>query len=250
MHTLARDAEKLAGSASKIIREDSAMLQLWILAMKMTILAFALLALFAVPWSLCSPAAEKDLSIEHRTILGITLGQANLAGVQKQLGEARLWGDGDAATLEEKICYVTQGPDSLIVVFALNAEMAGTPGNKLTDIRILKDRAYPDRANCRSLSIAKDLVGTTSGLKMGIRRENVRRILGPPTRVDNSKWNYSWSIERSLPAADENYQYWLARKEECFDSKNPFFTVGSEITIQFDGDEVVALTFTRGDSIC
>jgi len=218
--------------------------------MKMTILTFALLSLFAVPWSLCSPAAEKDLSIEHRTILGITLGQANLVGVQRQLGEAKLWVDGDAATLEEKICYVTQGPDSLIVVFASNAEMAGTPENKLTDVRILNTSAYTDRANCRSLSVAKDLVGTTSGLKMGIRRENVRRILGPPTEVDNSKWHYSWSIDRSLPASDENYKYWLARKEECFDGKNPFFTVGSEITIQFDGDVVVALTFSRADSIC
>ena len=250
MHTLARDAEKLAESVSTNIPEDRAIFQLWIHAMKMTTLAFALLALFVVPWSPRSPATEKDLSIEHRTVLGITLGKANLAGVQRQLGEAILWGDGDAATLEEKICYVTHGPDSLIVVFASNAEMAGPPENKLTDIRILKESAYPDRANCRSLSVAKDLVGTSSGLKIGIRREDARRILGPPTTVENSKWNYLWSIERSIPASDKDYQYWLARKEECFDSKNPFFTVGSEITIQFDGDEVVALIFARGDSIC
>jgi hypothetical protein len=218
--------------------------------MKTIVLTFVLLALFAAPWCLCPLAVEEDLSIEHRTILGITLGQANIAGVQEQLGEATVWGDGDAATLEEKVCYVAKGPDSLVIIFASNVEMAGPPENKLTDVRILRSTAYVDRAKCRSLSVGGNMVGTLSGLKIGISREYVRRILGPPAEVDKSKWSYSWSINRSLSPSDKTYQYWLARKQECFDDKNPFFTVGSEITLLFDDDVVVALTFSRAESIC
>ena len=40
--------------------------------------------------------------------------------------------------------------------------------------------------------------------------------------------------------------YWLGRKQECFEGKNPFFVIGSEITVKFDCDVVVALTFGRG----
>jgi hypothetical protein len=197
-----------------------------------------------------SPVPQRDLAIEHRTILGITLGQANLSAVQRHLGKAKLWSDGDAATLEGKVCYVTQGPDSLVIIFAKNAEMAGPPEHELTDIRILSSAAYKDRANCQSLPVERDKVVTPSGLKIGISREKVRDTLGPPTKTDGSQWSYVWSIDRTLPTSHKYYEYWLARKQECFDGKNPFYTVFSEIIVKFDGDAVVALSFTRTEYIC
>jgi hypothetical protein len=199
---------------------------------------------------LSSAAPERDLRIDHRTILGIPLGEANLAEVQRQLGEAKLWSDGDAATMEGKVCYVTQGPNPLVLVFASNFEMAGPPEFKLTDVRILGSSAYEEKAKCQSLSVTRDKVGTTSGLKIGISRARVRKILGRPPRTEKSEWAYTWTINRTLPPSDRYYEYWLARKKDCFEGKSPFYTVSSEIIVQFDGDVVVALTFSRMDSIC
>jgi hypothetical protein len=188
--------------------------------------------------------------VDSRTILGLTLGRATLAQVRAKLGPATIWSDGDASTAETKVCYVTEEPHAIAIVFASNAEMAGPPDNEVTDIRIVKQAGFKDRSKCRSLMIFGDEASTASGLKLGLARQRVRDILGLPGSVAGSKWDYSWNVDEPLPTSDKNYQGWLARKDECFDGKKPFFTVHSGITLKFDGDKVVGLSLSRTETIC
>jgi hypothetical protein len=188
--------------------------------------------------------------VDSRTILGITLGHATLAEVTAKLGAATLWGDGDASTAEMKVCYVTQEPNPVVIMFASNAEMAGPPENQVTDIRIVKVAAYKQRSNCRSLTIHGDEVSAASGLTLGLTTQRVRNILGPPRSISGSSWDYSWSVDESLPASDKNYQRWMVRRDECFEGKKPFFTVSSEIVVQFGGGKVISLSLRRIESIC
>ena len=184
------------------------------------------------------------------TVLGITLGRATLAQVRAKLGPARLWRDGDASTAEMKVCYVSRGPDAVAIVFASNTEMAGPPESEVTDVKVVELGAYKDRSNCRDLTISGDKVRTTSGLGLGLTAQRVRGILGAPTTTANSAWNYFWYVEMPMPPTDKSYRYWLSRKEECFEGKEPFFTVSSGIRLGFDGDKVVSLILSRVESVC
>jgi hypothetical protein len=169
--------------------------------------------------------------------------------VQARLGRAELWSDGDSSTLESKVCYVSEEPSAPVLVFASNVEMAGLPEDQVTDIRISKKTAYADRAKCLPLAIPAEKVSTRSGLRVGLSHQEIRRILGPVRSATPSTWSYSWSIDRPLPTSDRTYAYWLARKKECFDGELPFFSIGSEIDAEFQGDTVTALSLGRMESI-
>ncbi len=189
-----------------------------------------------------------DVGIASRTVLGITLGRSTLNEVQEKLGPAKLWSSGDAATAEQKVCYVTKSRRPVVVVFASNSEMAGPPENQVTDIRILRSEAYAERSKC--VAISAENIRTPNGLELGINGETVRKILGIPSRGTPAKPIYFWSVDRPLPKSDKNYHYWISRREECFDGKEPFVTVSSEIHVVFDRDVVVGLSFERMESIC
>lgn len=191
-----------------------------------------------------------DLGIDSRTILGVTLGRSNLAEVQATLGRTTLWSDGDASTAEGKVCYVTQEPNAVVVIFASNSEMAGPPENQVTDIRIFKSSAYVHRAKCLPLPISAERVRTKSGLGIGLSHRDIRRILGPPRSATPTRWKYSWSIDVPLPASNRYYEYWRSREKECFDGEAPFFWLGSTISVEFEGDAVTALSLSRMESIC
>jgi hypothetical protein len=190
-----------------------------------------------------------DLPSSSRTILGITLGESNLDNVQAKLGRARVWGDGDAGTAETKVCYLRNGTDSIALIFASNAEMAGS-SQQVTDIRIVKRPAYKDSANCQRFDIAEEQVHTISGLRLGIDGGEIRRILGQPSESKNGQWNYDWSVDRPLPESDKNYEYWSARRQGCFEGKTPYYTIVSSITVRFERELVVEIAIRRIDSIC
>jgi len=176
---------------------------------------------------------QGDLSAASRTVLGITLGRSNLAKVQEKLGRAKLWSSGDASTSEHKVCYVTRGARQVVLVFASNSEMAGPPENDVTNIRIVKGAAYPDRSKCGSLTISGNEVSTNSGLKLGLTQAGVRRILGPPRKIAGSTWDYSWSVDLPLSTSD----------------KNRFFMVSSWLTIQFYRGRVIRWSLGRIESM-
>jgi hypothetical protein len=212
---------------------------------------FLVVALATVPLVAQRPESSvlpKDLAPDSTTILGITLGRSNLTNVQAKFGAAKIWGDGDASSAEGKVCYETQQPNSLALIFASNLEMA--PGGEVTAIRILKRDDYKDHSRCLPLALRADDISTASGIRIGVSRENVRAILGPPTENRQTQWTYDREVERPIPKSAKNYQAWLARRQECFEGKEPFFWISSDITIRFKDDLVEALIFSRIDTYC
>jgi hypothetical protein len=213
---------------------------------------FAIVSCLVLALATSSVTAPKrppnDLNAPSRTILGITLGQSNLAMVRAKLGAANLGGDGDGGNAESKVCYLTREPNSLVIIYAANSEMS--PDQIVTNIRILKQDAYKDRSNCLPLTIDGNGVSTPSHLKIGSTREKVRAILGAPTRTVRSEWSYEWSVDRAIPRSDKYYQRWIDKRQECFEGRAPYYTTFSDITVQFKDDLAVALFFSRTDSVC
>jgi len=197
-----------------------------------------------------SPGQEHDLGFGSRTIVGITVGLSNLTNVQNRLGSNPVWSSGDASTAASSVCYITQGSDPAVIAFASNAEMAGPPENIVTDVSILPRDTYPSASHCWNIAISANAIATNSGLKLGLRKRDVARILGMPTGPSGSVWNFTWTIRRLVPSSDKNYQLWLARKEECFNGQAPFVTTVSSILVRFNGDLVASLKVSRINSIC
>ena len=169
-------------------------------------------------WSCCArgtdSTADRPLKsptrIEHPntsdlTLLGISLGRANLASVRKKLGPAKIWSSGDAAAAEHKVCYTTHGPRQIVTVFASNSEMAGPPENTVTEIRVVQGAKYPSLSKCWPTSASTGDVRTQSGLSLGLSEQDVRKILGTPTRVAGAKLDYLRDFEQRVsgPAGKE-----------------------------------------------
>ncbi len=188
------------------------------------------------------------MPMSSRTVLGIVLGRSNLADVQEKLGAAKIWSQGDASTAEQVICYVTAEPHGVAVIFASNSEMAGP--SEVTDMTIMRSDAYSQRSNCGRLTISAANVETSSGLNLRTSQARIRQMLGPPPHRTATTWTYIWGVNESLPESDKNYRYWLSRKGECFDGKQPFTTVSSEMEISFAEDAVTSLHLQRIESIC
>ena len=190
----------------------------------------------------------RDLAPDSTTILGITLGRSNLTEAREKFGSAKVWRDGDASSAETKVCYVGQEPNPLVMIFGSNDEMA--PGAEVTSIRILKRDDYKDRSRCLPIAMRAEKISSASGIRVGVSRENVRAILGAPNESGQTQWSYDREVERPIPKSAKNYQAWLARRQECFEGKEPFFWISSDITIHFKDDVVDGLTFSRIDTYC
>jgi hypothetical protein len=161
-----------------------------------------------------------------------------------------MWSEGDASTAQQVICYIAAEPRAVAIIFASNSEMAGPPNNEVTDITIMRSEAYSQRTKCGKLTIPAIEIQTSSGLRLGVSQSRIREILGPPFHGTAATWNYMWTVNESLPESDKNYRYWLSRKEECFDGKQPFITVSSQVEVSFEGGAVTAVHLRRIESIC
>ena len=87
---------------------------------------------------------------ESCEVLGLVLGKHTLSDVQKKLGFSEQFHNGDAATSEDKVCYIlSKGEETAYLEFGSNSEMAGPPDYELTSI-YLSFSASPslNRSNC------------------------------------------------------------------------------------------------------
>jgi hypothetical protein len=196
-------------------------------------------------WSFCARAtyAATDASRKTRTglahpnssdltLLGIALGRANLASVRKTLGPAKVWSSGDAAASEGKVCYFTQEPQQVIIVFASNTEMAGPPENNVTEIQVIRSKQYANLSKCRPITATSAEVSTQSGLKLGLSEQDVRRILGTPARATDVKWDYLKRFDERIPGPHGSEH----------------LVVSLWVTLRFDSGSVQSLSIGRIES--
>jgi hypothetical protein len=208
-------------------------------------LAFTTAALVASVATSGGVGAEPRDSLEaHTHVLGVTLERTTLADAERILGpaEARHNG-GDAAASATAACYV--GPDGTVLALVSNNEMGG--GSKITHYELVAKNslaAHSDEADytvpvekrprCARLPSLSRATTTGGGLKLGMRVDDVRRLLGKPAEAMGREAVFE-SVTK-VPMTPEQRETWAIR-----DPSAAFLGRVRSLRLDFEDRVVVAI---------
>jgi hypothetical protein len=162
-------------------------------------------------------ASNSNLSL-HLSLLGFTLERNTLADVQHKLGAAKEGACSEEAEASKTICYASSGTDGIGVFFESGSSGAWT---KLDGFRVVSGGTrIVCHLQCRrpATAFGKN-IQTGGGLKLGLNREEVIALLGPPAKLNGDQLTFeSWSkrpmtkseVEKAVETFKESVKspYW------------------------------------------
>lgn len=137
-------------------------------------------------------------------ILGFTLGKSTLADVEAKLGKSnlRLCSSGllPAEGASSELCYLA-GNGQTRVVF----ESGSSGGWKVLDSYkvIAGSLRRPCYRQCPRAPQVSSNVQTGGGLKLGLSREKLIALLGPPKEIRGNKLTFWWESRRAMTKEEE-----------------------------------------------
>jgi len=176
--------------------------------------------------------AEKErhgyLPRASRQVLGFTLGRDSFAQAASLWGKATCWESGDGGAGEDKICYVA-GRGSGQVTLVLSASVLSD--RKIDNLRVIGGRTdFSQKCAALPARLAHG-IGTQSGIRLGMTRKGLERILGSATGAHGDLVSYTYMAEKALPKTDPDY---LA----CKVGDKSVASLVSGLTARFEGDRL------------
>jgi hypothetical protein len=144
-------------------------------------LALACLLLFFIE---AARAADKTPIQSHITILGLIIGDATSQDIYSRLGPTIPIKDGVS-----QLCYVSDRDETLIIFTTENSQCTGVK------LMSQKMKFYKWHFCEKSSPVSKHLA-TGSGIKLGMSKNQLKAILGPPESDSNSLLNYVFDRDR------------------------------------------------------
>ncbi|EQC44370.1 outer membrane protein assembly factor BamE [Bacteriovorax sp. Seq25_V] len=165
---------------------------------------------------------EKDLTIKE-----ITVEKSTLNDVVEYLGNAKInkFNSGNASEFYTSVCYINPN----IIGLEFSSGVLGG-GKYITRIDVFK----PLKKNKRGCFINKSLeveIGTKRGIRIGLTKEKVKKLLGKP----------------SIKYSSSNWEYYYVDKEESSKCKGGFDVTGSYNLI-FEGNSIKSFYITKATS--
>jgi hypothetical protein len=161
----------------------------------MCLIRSLVVAVELVAASLPARGRGEDRLEPHMTVLGVALEETSLSEAQRIPAEVRHNG-GDAGASASGECYV--GADGTTLALVSNSEMGG--GAVITDVQLVARGSHPDysgddgyavpperRPRCATSASLSESTATSGGLRLGLTRADVLRLLGRPTESDEHR---------------------------------------------------------------
>jgi hypothetical protein len=122
---------------------------------------------------------EKVLDKSALMVLGLTLWDSSLKDAQEKIGVTQVKERGVRPRTETQICY--EGSNSILV---LTSPDAGEPAQRIQTVIVSRDKDIKERFTpcLESPKINKDLT-FMGGLRLGMSRTEVKKILGKPGKI-------------------------------------------------------------------
>lgn len=181
-------------------------------------------------------------SEQQLTLLGLTLGKHTLRDVRTKVGDADLIPRTEykeAHLPEEKICYVSaQKDDETAITFNAN----GTLSSFCLES---KRSTSTNRKLCaKSALVSKDLA-TGNGLKSGLTKDQVKKLLGLPVKEEAGTFIYSYKVKEKIPEKELPgiVKQWPSTE------KDPYYHFVSFIVIRFDENKLSSFMVTKRGSL-
>ncbi len=179
-------------------------------------------------------AAQKTSRLDpgNFEILGIILGKSDEADLARILRPAP---PVQASEPEEAIrCYVSSGAHKTVLEVW---DWAGT----VVEFRLLEGPAQAVE-KCAPTPHVSNLLATESGLKLGMSRGEVIRLLGRPTKTRKGAYIYQSSFERPLTAEEDQ------RARRSYHKPPRVVEVYEKVELKLSGSRVVLIDCVRSET--
>jgi hypothetical protein len=184
-----------------------------------------------------------NVAASNFRILGITLGADDLTAIQDKLGPAVVTGRGNASTSRLQICYA--GTDHKTYLAFESDEVQY--GFYLFSI----GPKWSGSDQCATSNLVNHRLKTASGLRLGLSRAEVHRILGQPTAsLKNGNLVYFRQVSKKTSAAHlkKLREYYSNLSDEKFHRNYDLYDMTVVIRAQFSGRRLVYLGISKSDT--
>jgi hypothetical protein len=168
---------------------------------------------------------KEQISREHVTVLGLTLGENTLFEAEHRLGPAKAISVGHDGVV---ICYRSaRRKDDMMIAFG-----ADTHGDqKLISFQLIAgQQPFKAKGKCSPSPLISNEAATKSGLKLGVSNAIVKKILNAPMTETNGHL-----------IIDYDYQ-----EATSYESEPACLMVFASSAMRFERDKLVWLLVTRG----
>ncbi len=171
----------------------------------------------------------------HRSIMGFVLGTDDFREATERFGPAAQWHSGDAASSETKVCFVADG---VTLVLARNEEMSSI----VDEFRMIEG-TIGETHKCLHVSWPLGRITSQSGLRPGLTRPQLLKILGPPSNEVDGQLYWNWEQRKSLAKNDPSYSM-------CLLDGQSISTKSSGVIARIEHGRVKWLSVSSGDFVC
>lgn len=179
-------------------------------------------------------------------ILGISLLDQHLfARISKTLGPAVEVERGDGATGRQQYCYVSSGSGRKVYLIFEFGE-AESAFYLFTDGRDWDGSRY-----CHPSKLVSDRIGTKSGVRLGMTREQVEGILGKPTIVEGDRIKYarSLSVKSTAEELKRARTYAPDMNEKDFEANYGHWDFTTDIVAGFKDSKLYYLALAQDETL-
>lgn len=163
-------------------------------------------------------------------LMGFTLGKSKLADVESKLGEAAPRRSSNAQYASNQICYVSSIGDTTVTF-----ESGPSGGWTYLDgfaVMAGNRAVQPRRRSCTRTAEVTNDVHTEAGLRLGLTRADVTRMLGNPRHVRGNRLIFQWLSKTPMTKEEIAAENFTSRYWDVLDT----------IEITFSNSKVIAFT--------
>jgi hypothetical protein len=170
----------------------------------------------------------------HLEMLGFTLGKSTLADVQAKLGKSTVRRCSREEEASKEICYMAAGKDQTRVVFE-----SGFSGGwkELDGYKVIAGSLQPGPCyrQCPRASQVTSDVQTHGGLKLGLTREQVTALFGPPQKTRGNRLTFQWQSRQAMTQEEKD----AASKTFKTPATDAYYDVQDTIEVTLSNSKVV-----------
>jgi len=193
---------------------------------------------------LCSEDSKSRVEVAdaNMSILGLAIGHASLKDVQARLGNARTVPVSKEEESDVALCYVSPTDGTVLIFYS--GSMAGWVD--VTGFALwAREAQYPRASDCLSSKLVSRSLATTGGVRLGLTKEELQRLLGQPTGFGKASIKYQYVCRRKM-TDDEIKRFKTVNNWDV--ASDPYFDVSSTVDVRLIDSQVSRLQISKIES--
>jgi hypothetical protein len=185
------------------------------------------------------PTRSEKIDDSHFTIMGFTIGKSMVEDIRKKLGMADVFSRTESGS--DYICYISKSDKTVLIL--------GFSLDYLSEFMLLSDgAAFKERDQCAETTLVTKNLHTESGIKLGMAKRQLKKLLGKPVLESKKKLLYrnDWKVKLTDAEIDRITKLSSPEGADAI-RKNPYWYVTAHIDANFFDSKLVELKISKGE---